>query len=166
MPDPLILPISSLITSERSERRAYDRILETISRPLMDLVAGTYRFGAPVSYSDGVTSNLHMSEAEALARPAWRLPDLTAHVAYIADVVMRTITDDMREESRYLRSHARARAAIKDIIEMPDVQADRVIRSIEANNGQLTRVLAQEIPQLEAVWEDIVRVVRNGQRRA
>lgn len=161
--DPLILPISSLITSER---RAYDRILETVSRPLMALLAGAYRFGTPVTYPDGVTSNLHLEGTEVLARPAWRLPDLTGHVAYIADVVTRTITEDMREESRYLRSHARARTAIKDVIEMPDVQADRVIRSIEANNGQLTRVLVQEIPQLEAMWEDIVRAVRDAQRGA
>jgi len=39
----------------------------------------------------------------------------------------------MREESTYLRIHAMARAAIKDLIEMPDMQVDRVIRSAEAN---------------------------------
>ena len=45
-------------------------------------------------------------------------------------MIARTIGDDMRQESRYLRAHARARAAIKDVIEMPDPQVDRVIRSM------------------------------------
>ena len=52
----------------------------------------------------------------------------------------------MREESRYLRSHAQARLALKEIVEMPDQQADRVLRSIEQNRGELSNVLAKEMP--------------------
>lgn len=162
--DPLILPISSLITSDRGERRAYDRILEQLSRPLMQLIAGSYKFGPSVTYPDGVSSNLQLNGTAYLAQPVWRLPDLTSHVAYLADVVARTVKEDMRDESRYLRSHARARAMVKDIIEMPDAQLDRVIRSIEVNNGQLTNVLAKEIPRLTAdgIWQEIVNAVRQA----
>ena len=39
-------------------------------------------------------------------------------MAYLADVLERTIRHGMREESRYLRSHARAKAAIKDIVDL------------------------------------------------
>jgi len=68
---------------------------------------------------------------------------------------------DMRNQSRYLRSHTRARAAIKDIVEMPDAQIDRVIRSIEANQGQLSNVLAKELPLLAepGIWPSIVQAV-------
>jgi hypothetical protein len=64
----------------------------------------------------------------------------------------------MRGESRHLRNHAQARAAIKDIIEMPDLQIDRVIRSVEANQGKLSNVLAKEIPLLAepGLWTAIV----------
>jgi hypothetical protein len=74
------------------------------------------------------------------------------------------IRQDMREESRYIRSHARARAAIKDVIEMPDAQVDRVIRSIESNNGELSNVLAREIPHLTAdgVWEEILDAMKRA----
>lgn len=158
--DPLILPISSLITSDSAERRAYDRILEEISRPLMDLMAGHYRFGESIAYPDGLSSNLHLTEP-GLARPVWRMPDLTRHVIYLADVIARTIRDDMRQESRYMRSHARARAAIKEVIEMPDAQADRIIQSIETNQGKLTGVLTNEIPQLarQNLWQEILAAV-------
>lgn len=67
----------------------------------------------------------------------------------------------MREESRYLRSHGRARAALKDVVEMPDQQADRVLRSIEQNQGELSNVLAKEMPVLResGVWDEIVEAV-------
>jgi hypothetical protein len=92
------------------------------------------------------------------------MPDLTRHVLYMADVIARTVRQDMRSESRYMRSHARARAAIKEVIEMPDTQVDRVIRSIEANNGALTKLLSRDIPQLahEGVWAAVVAAVRGA----
>lgn len=67
----------------------------------------------------------------------------------------------MREESRYLRSHARARAALKEVVEMPDYQADRVLRSIEQNRGELSNVLAKEVPvpAQPGLWAEIVDVV-------
>lgn len=87
--------------------------------------------------------------------------DLTRHVVYLADVLARTIREEMREESRYLRSHTRARAAIKDIVEMPDMQIDRIIRSVEANQGKLSTVLSKEMPFLAepGIWESIVQAV-------
>ena len=55
--DPMILPVSSLITSDAAERRAYDRILDVVSRPLMHTLAGTYRFSeTATAYPDGITS--------------------------------------------------------------------------------------------------------------
>ena len=159
--EPMILPVSSLITSDSAERRAYDRILDTISRPLMGALAGTYEFAAvQTTYPDGIRSNF-VFNAEAKARPVWRYLDLTRHVIYLADVLVRTIREDMREESRYMQRHAQARAAIKDIVEMPDMQIDRIIRSLDANQGKLSNVLVKEVPLLAepGVWEAIVQAV-------
>lgn len=155
---PMILPVSSLITSDAAERRAYDRILDTISGPLMGALLGTYGFDkAPTAYPDGIRSNFDF-RGESIALPVWRYLDLTGHVVYLADVLVRTVKDDMREESRYLQRHALARAAIKDVVEMPDMQIDRVIRSVQANQGKLSNVLAKELPLLEepGIWEAIV----------
>ena len=70
----------------------------------------------------------------------------------------------MREESRYLRNHAQARSAIKEIIEMPDHQIDRLIRSAQVNHGQLSRALAKEIPALatEGIWELIRKAIQDA----
>jgi hypothetical protein len=163
VPDPLIVPISSLITADRGERRAYDRVLEEVSRPLMALLAGEFTFGSNVTYPDGINSNLQV-RSPALAQPVWRMPDLTPHLLYLSDLIARTIREDMREESRYMRSHGRARAAIKDVIEMPDHQVDRVIRSIESSGGKLSNALVNEIPALarEGVWAEILAATQTA----
>lgn len=78
--EPMILPVSFLITSDSAERRAYDRILDRISRPLMGVLAGAYEFASmPTTYPDGVRSNFVFKD-DAIARPVWRYLDLTSRV--------------------------------------------------------------------------------------
>ena len=164
--DPMILPVSALIARDRGERRAYDEILDVIARPLMRSLAGLYQFSTtPQVYADGIRSNFVFC-GDDTARHAWRALDLTRHVSYLAQLLRRTIREEMREESRYLRSHARARRAVKEIIEMPDDQVDRVIRSFEANQGQLSSVLSKEIPALleAGVWDVIREAIENAFR--
>lgn len=161
IPDPVILPISAVITDDAGERRAYDRVLDHVSKPLMQAVRDHVAFEATqTSYPDGVVSNF-VFHGNDQAMPLWRYPDLGPHVVFMANIIDRTLAEQMREESRYLRSHARARAALKEVVEMPDHQADRVLRSIEQNRGELSNVLAKEIPVLAqfGVWAEITEVV-------
>lgn len=161
---PMVLPVSSLIGNHAADRLAYDDILDTVSAPLIQALAGQYAFDQEQTvYADGIRSNFVFSGND-VARPVWRYLDLTPHVMYLANVLERTIKEDMREESRYLRSHGLARSAIKDIIEMPDAQVDRVIRSVQANQGRLTNVLRDEIPALvePKVWNAIVQVTTDA----
>ena len=161
IPEPVILPISALITDDAGERRSYDRVLDQVSKPLMQAVREQVVF-EPVqtTYSDGVVSNVCFHGAQQ-AQPLWRYPDLGPHVVFLSNIIGRTLTEQMREESRYLRSHMRARAALKEVVEMPDLQADRVLRSIEQNHGELSNVLAKEMPVLSqaGVWADITTAV-------
>ncbi|WP_108645557.1 Fic family protein [Polynucleobacter rarus] len=161
---PMILPISSLITSDHTERHSYDRVLDVISSPLMRSLEGLYEFAKThTTYSDGIRSNF-VFHGDDKARHTWRYLDLTKHVIYLAHVLERTICEDMREESRYLRNHSHARIAIKDIVEMPDIQIDRVIRSVESNHGKLSNMLGKEIPILQepGIWDDIVKAIENA----
>jgi hypothetical protein len=161
---PMILPVSARITDHPAERAAYDRTLDAVSRPLMRQLAGLHEFSAiATQYPDGIHSNL-LFRGEALARPVWRNPDLSAHVVWLAQTLEHAIREDMREESRYLRNHLRARTAIKDIIEMPDAQIDRVIRSCQNNRGELSNTLAKEIPALQEtdLWQAIRQAVEHA----
>ncbi len=161
VPEPVILPVSAVITDDTGERRNYDRVLDEVSRPLMQEVREYITFTPKqTTYPDGVVSNFEFSGAEQ-SRPMWRYPNLSPHVVFLSDIVKRTLTEQMREQSRYLRNHGRARQAIKEIVEMPDHQVDRVLRSIEQNRGQLSNVLAKEMPVLRqpGIWAQIIQTV-------
>lgn len=164
VPAPLIIPVSGLITRDVRERQAYDTVLETISKPLMRIYAGAGKYEGPaIEHADGISSNFSFGANDS-ARHAWRFMDFTQHVQYLGGVLERTIHLEMREEAMFLRSHMRARNAIKEVVEMPDQQIDRVIRSIEQNNGVLSGVLAKEIPFLNSpgVWPQICEAVASA----
>jgi hypothetical protein len=148
------------------ERRDYDRVLDVMSKTLMQAIRDYVEFEQTSrSYPDGVVSNLSFRGND-LARPLWRYPEMGSHVTFLSAILARTIREQMREESRYLRSHWLARRGLKEIVEMPDHQADRVIRSIEQNPGKLTNALVKEMPILQQpdVWDQIVDVVTRSFR--
>lgn len=164
VPEPLIIPVSGLIAHDVHERKAYDKVLDEFSKPLMAQYREAVRMeGEPVTYQDGIKSNFKFAADDA-ARHAWRFMDLTAHVEYLSHAVSRTIREEMREEAAYLRDHGRARLAIKEVIEMPDHQVDRVIRAVEINHGQLSGALAKEFPLFEKpeLWAQVVQAVRQS----
>ncbi|WP_175526032.1 hypothetical protein [Paracidovorax konjaci] len=59
-----------------------------------------------------------------------------------------TIEQEMRKEAGYLRSLRLARERVKQVIEGPDTDIDRIIRSVRDNGGQVSNKLAREFPAL------------------
>ena len=148
VPAPIILPVSAAITHSTRDRAAYDKVLERFSRPLMKHYADRYTFGKSEVAEDGVEYNLHF-QAYDDALPAWRYPDLTAHVAYLADVVDATLTHEMRTEARFLQANDHARRAIKDFLEAPDNDLDSIIRSVRQNGNSVSNHLRKRYPLLD-----------------
>jgi hypothetical protein len=148
LPSPFILPISATITSSLARRRSYDEVLELFSRPLLRRYASAWRFGPERTADDGVRYNLEF-DAYREALPAWRYPDLTEHVEFLADVVRQTLEHEMRDEASFLRSLRAAREGIKRVLEGPDSDIDRIIRSVRDNAGRVSNKLRAEFPQLD-----------------
>lgn len=147
IPEPLILPVSATIASTTVNRRGYDQVLELFSRPFMRHYANAYRFVEERIADDGVPYNLEF-DAYDDALAAWRYPDLTEHAEYLARVVEVTIEQEMRKEAGHLRSLRAARERVKEVIEGPDADIDRIIRSVRENGGQLSNKLKKAYPQL------------------
>ncbi|MFT4100234.1 MAG: cell filamentation protein Fic, partial [Burkholderiaceae bacterium] len=59
-----------------------------------------------------------------------------------------TIEQEMRKEAGYLRSLRLARERVKQVIEGPDSDIDRIIRSVRDNGGKVSDKLAKEFPAL------------------
>ncbi len=147
IPAPFILPVSAAITSSVVSRHRYDQVLESFSRPLMQKYAEAWRFGAEQVADDGVHYNLRF-DAYQDALPAWRYPNMTDHVEYLTEVVQRTIEQEMRQEAGHLRGLRNARERVKQVIEGPDGDIDRIIRSVRENSGSLSNKLLKEFPAL------------------
>ena len=160
IPAPFILPVSATITSSVVNRHGYDQVLELFSRPLMRYYAEAWRFGAEQVAADGVHYNLQF-DAYQDALAAWRYPDMTDHVEYLAQVVQITIEQEMHKEAGYLRSLRMARERVKEVIEGPDTDIDRIIRSVRENGGKLSNKLLKEFLPLadEAVGREVVTVI-------
>lgn len=148
VPEGIILPVSAGITNTREFGHGYDRTLEVFSGPFMRRYAEAHHFGPLTTHADGVRSNL-VFDSYADANFAWRYPDLTEHAVYTAKLVAHTIRNEMAEEARVLLSFQLAQHRIKDVMEMPDPDAARIIRSIKDNNWQVSGKLSREYPQLE-----------------
>ena len=148
VPRPFILPVSATITNSAPDRAQYDAMLESFSKRFMARYGQIHEFEQPVrKYEDGISSNfVFPAYDDALA--AWRYIDLTGHVEYLARLIDKTIRLEMRNEAILLRSWDKARTAIKEIIEGPNLVIDRIIRSIQGNSGRISNKLAGEFPVL------------------
>ena len=143
-------------------RARYDRTLEVFSRPFMQRYAEAYRLGELIEYEDGTRSNL-MFDAYDDAKFAWRYPDLTEHVLYTAQVVAHTVQTEMADEAQVLVVFQRAQECLKEVLEMPDKDATRIIRSLKENGWQLSGKLKKAYPQLNDAdrAERVVDAVRS-----
>jgi hypothetical protein len=161
VPTPYIVPISAILQRPDLRPLSYDAALELFSRPLMQRYRDQWSFGAEQQAEDGVRYNLQFQGYKD-ALHAWRYPDLTRHVSFLADALERTIEQEMRSEAEYLQRHRAARSRLKTIIEGPDPSLDRIIRAVRESRGAISGKLRAEYPILERteIAEDVVRAVR------
>jgi hypothetical protein len=161
LPAPYILPVSTILQRPDLRPLSYDGALELFSHPLMQQYRSNWSFGAEQQGLDGVTYNFQFdSYRDALH--AWRYPDLTRHVTFLADALDLTIEQEMRSEAKYLQRHGAARTRLKNIIEGPDPALDRIIRSVRESRGKISGKLRAEYPILERpeIAEDVVLAVQ------
>jgi len=163
IPAGVILPVSATIASSLNFRVGYDRTLEVFSKRLMRRYATSCQFGETLTYDDGTPSNFCFSDYDD-ARHAWRYPDLTAHVLYTAQVIEHTVRVEMADEARVLTRFQKAQEQLKEVLEMPDQDANRIIRSLKENGWQVSGKLKKAYPQLEneAKAQRIVAAVRTA----
>jgi hypothetical protein len=166
VPGNIIVPISATIAGSASGRAEYGRVLETISSPFMQAYSDAYRFGQRRTCPDGVVTDFEFLQT-CDAQHVWRYLDLSRHARYLSALLRQTVEHEMADEALALRQYDQAREAIKDLVEMPDSDADRIIRSLRADNWQVSNKLRAEMPQifeeggaLYAQHEQVVAAVR------
>lgn len=149
VPANIIVPVSATIAGSAKGRADYDQALEGFSRPFMQAYTDGYRFGTRRVCPDGVETNFEFLRSED-AQHAWRYLDLTEQVRYLSGVLRQTVEQEMAQEALTLRQYDDAREAIKNFVEMPDHDADRIIRSLKESGWQVSNKLRKTLPQVFA----------------
>lgn len=147
IPPGVILPISSTIVKSSTRRGEYIGVLESLSKRLMRKHNTDYRFGEYKTCEDGVSTDFEFDGYDD-ALHFWRFQDLTSHCKYMANVIKITVTENMTDEAQYLAIHDDARMRLKTVFEMPDQDADRIIRSLRENKGQISNKLYEAYPKI------------------
>ncbi len=121
-PKGVMFPVSASMLKNPAD---YDASLEAFSRPLMPLVE--------YSLDDDGRMTVHNETA------SWyRYIDITPQTEALFIFIERTISTELVEELTFLANYGRTKAAIQEIVDMPDRQIDLFIRSCLQNNGRLS----------------------------
>ncbi len=131
-PPGVIFPVSAAILRDR---RTYDAVLETFSKPLFPFIDWTFTPEHRLVVSND-TADLY------------RYFDATALAEYLYDRVADTVHHDLKEELEFVAVYDRALAAVKEIVDMPDRCASRLVQLCMQNQGRLARTRRAEFAEL------------------
>jgi hypothetical protein len=82
------------------------------------------------------------------AQHAWRFIDLTEHARYLSGVLRQTVENEMAQEAQALGRNDAARAAIKQMLELPNDEADLIIRSLSQSAWTVSNKLRKALPEI------------------
>lgn len=148
VPEGVIIPVSAHMLNHRRE---YDRILETYSKPLMQLI----------QYHMHATGEVVITNPE-VVEGYFRYPDLTDQCIYLTKTIHATLSEDMLEELIFLRRYEEAKADIQQIVDMPDRMLNRMILFLHQNKGVFPKRRRNDFHQLT---EDEIMSIQATYRR-
>ena len=149
-PPGVVFPISAAILRRLDE---YRTVLESCSAAMLSFI--TWH-----ATSDG---NVDVSNDTA---DYYRYFDATAHAEFLYACVEQTVGQDLPEEVRFLESFDRFSAAVKEIVEMPDRDIERLRvflaqaggrLSTRARENEFRALTSEETTRVEALYSELFR---------
>ena len=142
----MIVPVSAAMLNRPDD---YDASLEAFSRQLMPLVDYTLEDGGRLTVRNETT-------------PWYRFMDLTAQAEALFRFLAYTIDAELAPELAFLARYDDGKAAIQEVVDMPDRRIDLFIRLCLQNHGKLSeRKRASEFDMLsDAEISAMERAVR------
>ena len=126
-PPGAILPVSAAILRDR---RGYDDVLGSLSRPLLDLIQWEWTGGGADSPGRKMVVKNETAEL-------YRYFDATVFAEYLYDRVADSVRHDLREELGFVAMFDRALSGVREIVDMPDRRASLFVRLCMQNEGRL-----------------------------
>lgn len=131
-PDGVIFPISAAILRDR---RSYDEVLESFSKPLADHIQWRWTPQQEIV----VTSD---------TADLYRYFDATAFAEYLYERVADTVRSDLKEELGFVATFDRAMENVREIIDMPDRRASLFVRLCMQNGGKISATKRSQFSEL------------------
>jgi hypothetical protein len=148
-PEGIILPVSAVILNRPRE---YDQALESVSKPLMELVEYTMDDRQRMTVTNDTAD-------------FYRYIDCTELTRITIDFIRETIETELPAELRYLASYDDVRLRMREVVELPDRIADLFVKLCRQNGGSLSknkRSLEEFAPLTDGEIEALERLVREG----
>jgi len=121
-PPGVVFPISAAILRRLADYRS---VLESYSAPLLPFIDWRPTADGNVDVLND-TANYYSYF------------DATAHAEFLYDCVDQTVEHDLPDEVRFLEAFDRFAASVKEIVEMPDRQIERLRGFLEQGNGRFS----------------------------
>jgi hypothetical protein len=128
----IIIPVSAVMLARRAE---YDDCLEVFSNPLMELVDYELDDRGRMVVTNDTARYYRYFDATPMAEALYRWLDVA-------------IDHDLKDELRFLLGLREARAAMQDIVDLPDRRADLFVKLVLANHGRLAKRKRAEFAEL------------------
>lgn len=122
-PEGIVFPISAAIVRDMQR---YDKILETFSKPLVELIT---------NYSINDRGEMKVLQE---TKDLYRFIDFTPMAEYLYECVDKTITTDFQKELAFLADYDNIKRLCKDIVDMPNQRVDLFIKCVRQNSGTLS----------------------------
>lgn len=122
-PKRVIIPVSAVMLARRAD---YDRSLEEFSRPLMELVDYELDDHGYLTVRNDTARHYRYFDATPMAEALYTWLD-------------EAIDHELRDELLFLVGLGRARAAMQEIVDLPDRLAELFVKLVVANGGRLAK---------------------------
>ncbi|MFT4850992.1 MAG: Fic family protein [Sediminicola sp.] len=119
-----IIPVSSAILSRMSE---YDRVLETLSVPVM----------ASINYTK-IENEVSSIQINNDINYLYRYPDMTEHAIFLYRMMETAITDDLISEVLYIIEYDEIKKFINGLIDLPNQYLDKLVAVLIEKKGTLS----------------------------
>lgn len=134
VPEGMVLPVSAYMLHKQRE---YDRVLEAFSKPLRSVVS------IDIDAEERLTLKNPVE-----ASGAYRYPDLSPQAHYLLHVVEQTINTELVSEILYIRNYDQAKASIREVVDIPNVRLDLLIKLLYQNKGMLSKSKRPDFKEL------------------
>lgn len=93
----------------------------------------------------------------------YRFFDATAHVEFLYECVQQTIEEDLPREARFLEAFDHFNEAVQQIVDMPSIQVELLLKFLEQNRGRFSQrartqefeaLTPAEIEEIEAIYAE------------